>query len=179
MNRVLEVQNGMSKEIGAASDNICGGRPLVKLPKHPERSLIWFLIEGETISKRFCGKMLDATSVFEHLLSIVHRSTPTMPIPYPKPTGAGQTAEASSSRLPDYPPSEASSDNTLSSLDSDEEEQAAMIQEEWEESLRQLEVVLSIILLPTVGKWYGRRAAYWMYARYLDLGLGKAFFGLR
>ena len=84
-----------------------------------------------------------------------------MPIPYPKTTATGETAQASSSRLPDYPPSEASSDDTLSSLDSEEEEQAAMIQEEWEESLRQLEVVLSIILLPTVGKWYGRRAAYW------------------
>jgi hypothetical protein len=36
-----------------------------------------------------------------------------------------------------------------------------MIQEEWEESLRQLETVLSIIVLPFFGKWYGRQAAYW------------------
>jgi hypothetical protein len=36
-----------------------------------------------------------------------------------------------------------------------------MIQEEWEESLRQMEVVLSIIIMPFFGKWYGRRFAYW------------------
>jgi hypothetical protein len=36
-----------------------------------------------------------------------------------------------------------------------------MIQEEWEESLRQMEVVLSIIIMPFFGKWYGRRWAYW------------------
>lgn len=36
-----------------------------------------------------------------------------------------------------------------------------MIQEEWEESLRQMEVVFSIIVLPFFGKWYGRRFSYW------------------
>jgi hypothetical protein len=36
-----------------------------------------------------------------------------------------------------------------------------MIQEEWEESLRQLEMVLSIVVVPFFGKWYGRRFSYW------------------
>ena len=36
-----------------------------------------------------------------------------------------------------------------------------MIQEEWDESLRQMEVVLSIVIIPFFGKWYGRRFSYW------------------
>ena len=36
-----------------------------------------------------------------------------------------------------------------------------MIQEEWEESLRQMEVVISIVLIPFFAKWYGRRGAFW------------------
>lgn len=36
-----------------------------------------------------------------------------------------------------------------------------MIQEEWEESLRQLEMIVSIVLLPFFGKWFGRQWAYW------------------
>ncbi|RSH92281.1 hypothetical protein EHS25_008696 [Saitozyma podzolica] len=62
---------------------------------------------------------------------------------------------------------------------SSEDDEAAMIQEEWEESLRQMEVVLSIIIMPFFGKWYGRRWAYWAWERYQVVGLGKAFFGLR
>ena len=68
-----------------------------------------------------------------------------------------------------------------------------MIQEEWEESLRQLETVLSIVIIPFFGKWYGRRFSYWgglqlprgvadisAFDRYHQYGgLTRAFFGLR
>ena len=50
---------------------------------------------------------------------------------------------------------------SVSSSGYDSENEAAMIQEEWEESLRQLETVVSIILIPFFGRWYGRRFAYW------------------
>lgn len=36
-----------------------------------------------------------------------------------------------------------------------------MIQAEWEESLRQMEMVLSIVIIPFFGKWWGRKWAYW------------------
>lgn len=50
----------------------------------------------------------------------------------------------------------------LSSEDSfDSEDQSALIQEEWEESMRQIEAVLSVIILPFFGKWWGRRFAFW------------------
>lgn len=71
-------------------------------------------------------------------------------------------AQASSSRLsayPSFPPSPPSPPSEAWSLDTEEE--AALIQEEWEESLRQLEVVFSIVIMPFFGKWYGRRWAYW------------------
>jgi hypothetical protein len=76
-----------------------------------------------------------------------------MPITFPKP-GAHQRSNTSDS----YPslPSSASSDSS----DYDSDEEAAMIQEEWEESLRQIEVILSIIIIPFFGRWYGRRFSY-------------------
>lgn len=36
-----------------------------------------------------------------------------------------------------------------------------MIQEEWEESLKQMEIVFSVILIPFFGRWYGRQFGYW------------------
>jgi hypothetical protein len=50
-------------------------------------------------------------------------------------------------------------ESEASSYDSDEEYQLA--QEEWEESIRQLQHLVSAVLLPLVGKWLGRRWSYW------------------
>ncbi|TFK57053.1 hypothetical protein OE88DRAFT_1650605 [Heliocybe sulcata] len=58
--------------------------------------------------------------------------------------------------------------------DSDEEYRLA-VEQEFQESLQQLQLILSVILLPYLGKWLGRRWSHWAYARYLRLGLGKAF----
>ena len=81
-----------------------------------------------------------------------------------------------------------------SSLDSDED--ALLAQQEWEESVEQLQKLFSLVLLPMAGKYFGRSFSYWsesrstygtgrglliilstliVYARYLRLGLGKAF----
>ena len=82
-----------------------------------------------------------------------------------------------------------------SSLDLDED--ALLAQQEWEESVQQLQKLLSFVLLPMAGKYFGRTFSYWgeslsmhgtggrllilfstliVYARYLRVGLGKAFF---
>lgn len=45
------------------------------------------------------------------------------------------------------------------SYDSDEELRLA--QEEWEESMEQLQQLVSIVLLPFFGKWLGRRWSHW------------------
>jgi hypothetical protein len=45
-----------------------------------------------------------------------------------------------------------------SDLDSEEESDA---QKEWEASLQQLELVLTMIIVPYAGKYFGRKFAYW------------------
>jgi hypothetical protein len=82
-----------------------------------------------------------------------------MPITWPDPARpADDVSEAGSDS------SDLSYPSSVSSYDS--EDHAALIQEEWEESLRQIETVLSVIILPFFGKWYGRRVAFWgEYAR--------------
>lgn len=78
-----------------------------------------------------------------------------MPIEWPSasasqspPSVDGDSSDGSLS----YPSSEASFDS---------DDQRALIQEEWEESMRQLEMVFSVILLPFLGKWWGRKFAFW------------------
>ncbi|KAJ7293467.1 hypothetical protein C8J57DRAFT_1490881 [Mycena rebaudengoi] len=66
--------------------------------------------------------------------------------------------------------------SSRASYDSDEDFRLA--QQEWEESLQQLQQLVSMVLLPFLGKWLGRRWSYWAYYRYLRLGLGKSFLGL-
>lgn len=75
--------------------------------------------------------------------SVENDSRLRMPIPYPRQESLSSSSSASSE----------------SSFDEDEER--ALIQEEWEESLRQMEVVMSIIIMPFFGKWFGRQWAYW------------------
>ncbi|KAF8167790.1 hypothetical protein B0H34DRAFT_683049, partial [Crassisporium funariophilum] len=48
--------------------------------------------------------------------------------------------------------------SATSSYDSDEEYRLA--QEEWEESLNQLQQLVAVVLLPFVGKWFGRRCSH-------------------
>lgn len=45
-----------------------------------------------------------------------------------------------------------------SDLDSEEESDA---QREWEASLQQLELVLTMVIIPYAGKYFGRKFAYW------------------
>lgn len=60
----------------------------------------------------------------------------------------------------DYPtPSSISSSTSSTSYDSDAEE--ARVQAEWQESVRQMEMLLSIVVLPMFGKYMGRRWMFW------------------
>ncbi|KAI0331973.1 hypothetical protein GY45DRAFT_1344971 [Cubamyces sp. BRFM 1775] len=61
-----------------------------------------------------------------------------------------------------------------SSYDEDEEDRLA--EQEWQESLQQLQQLFAIVLLPYLGKFIGRKWSHWAYARYVRLGLGKSFF---
>ncbi len=52
--------------------------------------------------------------------------------------------------------SDTSSDVSLSSDDEDR-----LLEQEWQESLEQLQQLVSIVLLPWVGKFLGRRWSHW------------------
>lgn len=53
-----------------------------------------------------------------------------------------------------------SDSTTPSSQDSWEAEQHRLAQEEWDEGMRQLHLAVTVMLLPFLGKWMGRKWAY-------------------
>lgn len=57
------------------------------------------------------------------------------------------------------PNSVVSLDSYFSSDESDDEEYR-LAQQEWEESLEQLAQIASVVLLPFLGRWLGRRWSY-------------------
>ena len=67
----------------------------------------------------------------------------------------------------DSPPSLSEVDSlpsspTTSSLDqSSEDEEETDAEREWKESLQQLELLLTMVVVPYVGKYFGRKCAYW------------------
>jgi uncharacterized membrane protein YoaK (UPF0700 family) len=51
----------------------------------------------------------------------------------------------------------------------DYEEERRAIQEEWEESIQQLQLITSMVLFPFLGKWLGRRTS--MICMYFPIAL--------
>ncbi|KAF2840150.1 hypothetical protein M501DRAFT_1002441 [Patellaria atrata CBS 101060] len=73
------------------------------------------------------------------------------------------------------PPSEDLHNDEIDSLpstdvssDVDSEEFRSDAEREWRESLQQLELVLTMVLVPYLGKYFGRKAAYWGWARFMQ-----------
>ncbi|KAL6704096.1 hypothetical protein ACN47E_008759 [Coniothyrium glycines] len=58
------------------------------------------------------------------------------------------------------------SSSTSSSLD--EEEYVSDAEREWRESLQQLELLLTMVMVPYLGKYFGRKAAYWGWAKFME-----------
>lgn len=54
-------------------------------------------------------------------------------------------------------PSESTTESDLETLS----EYSSDAEEEWRESIQQLELLLSMVLVPFIGKLMGRRCAYW------------------
>jgi hypothetical protein len=75
------------------------------------------------------------------------------------------SAPSSFSDLRDLSPSDEKSDDvdslpsiSTSDIYSDTDSEA---QEEWERSLEQLQLLLTMMIIPFVGKYFGRKFAYW------------------
>lgn len=112
-------------------------------------------------------------------------------LPPPSPTGYLPASLRPSPTLR----SSASSSSLSSSSSYDSDRQAAEDQLQWDESLRQLHLIFSVVALPFAAKWAGRKFAYWgafscrlsggavteelmrdaAFGRYLDLGFGRRF----
>ncbi|OGE54571.1 hypothetical protein PENARI_c006G10909 [Penicillium arizonense] len=61
-------------------------------------------------------------------------------------------------------PSESTTDSDLDTLSDDFSDAEA----EWQESIEQLELLLSMVLVPFIGKYLGRRCAYWSWTRFMQ-----------
>lgn len=55
-----------------------------------------------------------------------------------------------------------------SGLLSSETADSADAQREWEESLEQIQLLLTMLVVPFAGKYLGRKFAYWSWARYME-----------
>ncbi|KAK5130283.1 hypothetical protein LTR08_002243 [Meristemomyces frigidus] len=61
-----------------------------------------------------------------------------------------------------------SSAGSSTSASPSEEEADSDAEREWRESLQQLELLLTIFLVPYLGKYFGRRCAYWGWAKVME-----------
>jgi len=54
-------------------------------------------------------------------------------------------------------------DSLPSSMDSSDlaSEEESDAEREWKESLQQLELLLTMVVIPYIGKYFGRKCAYW------------------
>lgn len=61
-------------------------------------------------------------------------------------------------------PSESTTSSDLDTLSDDYSDAA----EEWRESIEQLELLLTMVIVPFIGKYLGRRCAYWGWTRFME-----------
>ncbi|KAL8799004.1 MAG: hypothetical protein Q9182_006216 [Xanthomendoza sp. 2 TL-2023] len=90
-------------------------------------------------------------------------------VPSPPSPASSSTTEVDS--LPSSP--------TTSSLEgdhTDDEREESDAEREWKESLQQLELLLTMVLVPYVGKYFGRKCAYWGEYTHLYVWAGWAKF---
>ncbi|EME83397.1 uncharacterized protein MYCFIDRAFT_72218 [Pseudocercospora fijiensis CIRAD86] len=61
-----------------------------------------------------------------------------------------------------------SSAGSSTSVSPSEEEEYSDAEREWRESLQQLELMLTLVLIPYLGKYFGRKCAYWGWAKFME-----------
>jgi hypothetical protein len=75
-----------------------------------------------------------------------------------QPSLLDPSTNGSDDEIDSLPESQTDSDDVTVS-ESDYEESDA--EKEWKESLQQLELLLSLVIVPYMGKYFGRKFAYW------------------
>lgn len=61
-----------------------------------------------------------------------------------------------------------SSPTTTDSLSLSDDDEYADADREWRESLQQVELLLSMVVVPYLGKYFGRKFAYWGWKQYME-----------
>lgn len=161
-----------------------GNRGL-KWPWYDDRSRLVDLDEDinkwtrlTTRTNRAALRSVNRSVSSKHLISQTHfeptQTDPSsyrrMPVSFPSSSSIS-TARQQSTKTPSppstssissYPSSiSSSSDSSSDSDEEDEEYERALIQEEWNESMKQMQMLFSLVLMPFFGRWWGRRWSYW------------------
>ncbi|KAI5359565.1 hypothetical protein Slin14017_G104670 [Septoria linicola] len=61
-----------------------------------------------------------------------------------------------------------SSAGSTTSVSPSEEEAYSDAEREWRESLQQLELMLTLVLIPYLGKYFGRKCAYYGWGKFME-----------
>ena len=97
-------------------------------------------------------------------------TTGTGPGAAPSPSASNPSLATSAYMVPSKPTSATESDDELASLPSEStassdlqtvSEDYSDAEEEWRESIEQLELLFTMVLVPFLGKFLGRKCAYW------------------
>lgn len=79
----------------------------------------------------------------------------------------------SQSSFVQYPPTTISAMSSISDLDDNDSLTSTSLstddeaEAEWQESLQQLEHLVTLVVVPFLGKYVGRRCAYWAWAKFM------------
>ncbi|MCJ1357764.1 MAG: hypothetical protein MMC33_007760 [Icmadophila ericetorum] len=97
-----------------------------------------------------------------------YSATTPSPPHSPSPSHLSYSSHSHShSDLDSLPSSSSSSSASDLSEESDDEEETDA-EREWKESLQQLELFLTMVIVPYLGKYFGRKCAYWGWARFME-----------
>lgn len=92
---------------------------------------------------------------------------------YPSPSASSPSLATSAYMVPSI---ENTSDDEFASLPSESDSSSDLetlsdysdAEEEWQESIEQLELLLTMVVVPFVGKFLGRKCAYWSWTRFME-----------
>ncbi|KAK0256228.1 hypothetical protein LTR91_009925 [Friedmanniomyces endolithicus] len=83
-----------------------------------------------------------------------------------EPSSSYANIPSPNEEIDSLPSSDAGSSTSRSP--SDDEDYSSDADREWRESLQQLELLLTMVLVPYLGKYFGRRCAYWGWGKFME-----------
>ncbi|KAK6530740.1 hypothetical protein TWF281_007579 [Arthrobotrys megalospora] len=78
------------------------------------------------------------------------------------------SADLSQSQTSSYLGASTDPDHDVASIASESTERESDAELEWQESIKQLEMLLTMVVVPFAGKWLGRRCAFYVWAKAME-----------